>query len=235
MKISEHFYSVQGEGISQGMPAYFVRLRGCNLDCAWCDTKDIWKKGNETTNEELELAIKNSGQLNNILEGVTHIVWTGGEPTLQFNQGAIKNFLDYMKNKYPSNKIYNEIETNGTIKVNERFYGNYIQQVNCSPKLSNSGMPIKRRINPEAITQIKNCENGWFKFVISSEEDVVEMERDFIHPFNIPKPKIILMPMSDSLIDLPEITRVCYELTKKYGYRTITRGHILAWNKKIGV
>ena len=235
MKISEDFYSVQGEGISQGVPAYFIRLQGCNLNCVWCDTTEVWKKGKETSNEELEERIKNSGQMDNILEGTAHIVWTGGEPTLPQNQNAIRSFLDYLNHHYPSNNIYNEIETNGTIKVNNTFLENYIQQVNCSPKLSNSQMPIKRRINPNALEQIRNHENSWFKFVISSEKDIFEMEDDYINPFHIKKSKIILMPESDSLKTLPEKTQLCYELSKKYGYRTITRGHILAWNKKTEV
>ena len=38
-KVSEIFYSVQGEGRHTGMPAVFVRLAGCSMGCAFCDTK----------------------------------------------------------------------------------------------------------------------------------------------------------------------------------------------------
>ena len=42
MRISEIFYSIQGEGASIGLPAIFLRLQVCNLTCEWCDTRYTW-------------------------------------------------------------------------------------------------------------------------------------------------------------------------------------------------
>ncbi|MBW2998895.1 7-carboxy-7-deazaguanine synthase QueE, partial [Candidatus Woesearchaeota archaeon] len=230
---SETFYSVQGEGITQGVPAFFIRLQNCNLNCIWCDTKKIWKCGNEISYKQLEDRIKESGQFNNILLGKVHLIWTGGEPTLQ--EKEIKGFINYLRKKYGSSKIFSEIETNGTIYVSNDFYENYIDQINCSPKLNNSGMPSQRRINFKSIKQINDNPNSYFKFVICKEKDIIEIENDFIYKFNINKNKIILMPNADNRLDLFKNTQICYELTKKYGYRTITRGQILVWDKKSGV
>ena len=38
LKLSEIFFSIQGEGTRAGMPCIFIRLHGCGLRCSWCDT-----------------------------------------------------------------------------------------------------------------------------------------------------------------------------------------------------
>jgi organic radical activating enzyme len=249
MRISENFYSVQGEGISTGVPAYFIRLQGCNLMCGgrdgqlvkenkaswWCDTEYVWKQGKEVSNEELVEKFHKAGQLENILDGFTHLIWTGGEPTLPESRRSIESFIDYADNRFEGNNMYHELETNGTISAGINFFGGYIQQINCSPKLANSGIEYNKRVNPIALKQINSIANSWFKFVVSNEEDIREITSTYQIPFNIPRSKIIIMPGVDNINDLPERTKFLYEMTKKHGYRGITRGHILAWNKTTGV
>jgi len=263
LKISEHFYSIQGEGASVGVPAYFIRLQGCNLMCGgpsgslvkegkatwWCDSETIWRQGTDTSYEDLIADWIEQDVLNRILNGQIHIVWTGGEPTIPMHTKAIKNFLAFLDEKYPQNTVFNEIETNGTLVVEPNFYhgaGNFIimgrsvsegpiQQINCSPKLANSGMAKSMRINPEAIEQIKNNEFGYFKFVVSTEEDIEEIQNEWIIPFNIDPTQVIIMPGCDNRADLAERTKFLFEMTKKYGYRGITRQHILAYDLTTGV
>ena len=38
----EVFPTLQGEGEYTGSPAYFIRLAGCDVGCAWCDVKESW-------------------------------------------------------------------------------------------------------------------------------------------------------------------------------------------------
>jgi organic radical activating enzyme len=271
--ISSDFYSVQGEGISTGIPSYFVRLGLCNLTCgmsrvfankltkeqsladgeifkgdlelegkaSWtCDSTSQWLWRGE--NKEFQYLIdqwKEQGIYDDIKNGTIHIIWTGGEPTIKGHQEAIVNFTNYLngydfKNEQTGVTTYYEIETNGTIYIEDRLF-NDLDQINCSPKLSNSGMTAKQRINPEAIERIKQHSNYQFKFVISTEDDVKEIFRDFIEPFNIPLKNVVCMPGLDSQTDFHERTQFVLEMAKKYKFRGLTRLHISAWDKTLNV
>lgn len=267
LKISELFYSVQAEGTSTGIPSIFIRLQGCNLMCGgpggslmkegkatwWCDTEAVWKLGKEYSNEDLYNEFKEMGQIDNIRTHRTRLIWTGGEPTMPRHVDAIAEFIDFIRKEhdiYP----YSEIETNGTIPIKDnglQFYHResnaeysptntttpYIQQINCSPKLSNSGLSESMRINKSTIEQIKQHYSGnyQFKFVISTEDDVHELEETFIKPFNIHWDKVVLMPGLDKQEDAAERTRFVYDMAKKFGYRAVTRGHVIAWDQLTGV
>jgi 7-carboxy-7-deazaguanine synthase len=250
LEISEQFYSIQCEGPTTGVPAYFIRLKACNLMCGgtngelmkkgeatwWCDTEAVWRAGFGVPFYKLVQRWEQEGLRDWIETGRIHLVWTGGEPTIPKHQKAISTFLDYFNNLTDgaSYCTYNEIETNGTIPLTEGLFER-MQQINCSPKLANSGMSAARRINPVAIESIMQHENFWFKFVISNESDIEEIENDFIQPFNIPPQRVILMPGLDKQENYHERTRFCLETAKKHGYIGLSRLHISAWNQTTGV
>lgn len=74
--VMEHFYTIQGEGLFTGVPAYFIRLAGCDVGCPWCDVKESWDR---TKHPDLSI----SDLLHEILQTeARHVVITGGEPLL---------------------------------------------------------------------------------------------------------------------------------------------------------
>ena len=45
LRVNETFHSIQGEGLRAGEPCFFIRLSGCPLRCAWCDTAYAFREG----------------------------------------------------------------------------------------------------------------------------------------------------------------------------------------------
>lgn len=272
LNVAEHFYSVQAECVTTGHPAYFIRLKGCNLSCGFtgqhisnilkagrnnttagdivgdlhaenkatwtCDTAPIWLFGDKMSFDDMINSWKQQNIYDWIMSGRVHIIWTGGEPTIPKHQEDIVNFLDYAYDHGKTNSLlptfYNEIETNGTFVISNDLLSR-LQQINCSVKLENSGMPKEKRIVHDALKSIQSHINHYFKFVISSEDDIKEIENDFIKPFDIEPNRVVLMPGLDSQANFHERTRFSLEMAKKYGYIGLTRLHVSAWDKTVSV
>lgn len=103
LKISEIFYSLQGEGARIGTPTIFIRLTGCKAKFACfkagikCDTE--FESGKEYTIQEiLDWLNQNASQCR-------EITWTGGEPTDQLTEEIVKIFVE--------KGYYQAIETSG--------------------------------------------------------------------------------------------------------------------------
>jgi organic radical activating enzyme len=103
IKVSEIFYSLQGEGARTGTPTVFIRLQGCKAKNACytsgvrCDTE--FESGSAYTLEELLLKVEQ------VAKGCKEITWTGGEPTDQLTKDMIQFFKQH--------GYYQAIETSG--------------------------------------------------------------------------------------------------------------------------
>jgi 7-carboxy-7-deazaguanine synthase len=245
--VSEYFYSLQGEGKTMGIPAIFLRLTGCNLMCGgqgvekdgklrdgatWiCDTIAVWMKGQTYTFEDLIEAMNQEIDFINRLKNGVHLVITGGEPLLQ--QDRIIAFLDYLMTHYKLSPIV-EIETNATIQplatLDEK-----VHYWNTSPKLSNSGMPLAKRLDNTILQWFDSNPNTMFKFVIATQKDFEEIEQQLLQPKIIHKDKIVLMPAADSIEQLLERNQLIANICIQNQIRMCTRLHVEIWNKLTGV
>ncbi|MEZ4467661.1 MAG: radical SAM protein [bacterium] len=75
LKITETFFSIQGESTFAGRPSAFVRLTGCDLRCTWCDSTYTFTGGGWRTIDEIVSEIE--------AFGADLVCVTGGEPLLQ--------------------------------------------------------------------------------------------------------------------------------------------------------
>ena len=92
-KINEIFYSIQGEGDETGCAAVFIRFSACNLACAWCDTE--YDTGGKLSIETILRAVKGRFDRPDIWMGPKPIIiCTGGEPSLQMDEGFVDAFQD---------------------------------------------------------------------------------------------------------------------------------------------
>jgi 7-carboxy-7-deazaguanine synthase len=85
MRITEIFFSIQGESTRAGEPCVFVRLTGCSLRCVYCDTKYSYSGGTDMTLEQVLTTV--SGYPARLVEV------TGGEPLEQEEVYPLMNSL----------------------------------------------------------------------------------------------------------------------------------------------
>jgi len=114
LRVSEMFYSLQGEGVRAGTPTWFIRLAGCNKACAFCDTDH-----SEGKFVEPEILVEKI-----LASSCRAVVWTGGEPLLELTAEHIALFK--------TAGIYQAVETNGSIRPPDG-----LDWVTVSPKVPN--------------------------------------------------------------------------------------------------
>jgi len=150
MIVIEIFRSLQGEGKNQGRPCTFIRLAGCNLRCAWCDTAYAWEGGQKMSVIEV---------LDRVwLQNGKHICITGGEPLLQREE-----LLELLK-KFDLHGYTAEIETNGTRDFRDmQPYASICMDVKCPSSGERSDLMLLPFITP------RDC----VKFVVADEDDLL--------------------------------------------------------------
>jgi len=220
LKVSELFYSIQGEGRFMGVPSVFLRTYGCNFTCGGfgmpkgelsnerdviaikaedytdykslplvstgCDSYASW----DPRFKHLSPVLTTDSIVDSIMDILPHNRWldehlviTGGEPLLGW-QRAYPDLLSNEKMR-PLKEI--TFETNGTQELSNDFkdYLNTWKMhreknaitFSVSPKLSISGEKWEEAICPSVIRQYESVGFVYLKFVVATEEDVLEAEK----------------------------------------------------------
>lgn len=158
--VVEIFQSINGEGMRAGELAVFIRFKGCNLRCRYCDT--MWANEadahyTEMTGEEILSQVK--------AYQVKNVTVTGGEPLLQKG-------IEVLLMQLAGEGCFVEIETNGSVSL-QQFAGLSPQiSFTMDYKLSGSGMEEQMCTDNFALLN----RNDTVKFVVSDRKD---LERAF--------------------------------------------------------
>jgi 7-carboxy-7-deazaguanine synthase len=216
IRISELFTSVQGEGPTVGTPSVFVRLQGCSVGCAWCDTKYSWNPAaGEATTLDAVLATVSASPIRNV-------VVTGGEPLEHDAFVPLVSGLRRLGRRV-------EVETAGTIEPPAVD----VDQWNVSLKLAHSRVPQSVRLRAAAIARFREL-GAWFKFVVADESDVDEvLAIQAAH--QLPSERIVLMPLGMERREQESRMPAVIEWCRRHGFRFSPRLHILVWGPKRGV
>ena len=172
LRVTEIFYSIQGESTKTGLPTVFVRLTGCPLRCIYCDTEYAFTGG-----ENLEISVV-IDTIKTLLS--QHVCITGGEPLAQPNVHILMNELIQLDYDV-------SLETSGYIDVSNV---NSKVKIIMDIKTPQSGEVDKN--NWENINLLKNDDE--IKFVICNRDDYewskTIIEKHMIHD----KYKVLMSP-----------------------------------------
>ena len=227
MRISEIFYSIQGEGRLLGVPSVFVRTSGCNLRCRWCDTPyTSWKSEGRSWSVEKIL-----GEIDKY--PTRHVVITGGEPLMAPD-------LEELATQLKQRGVHITVETAATI-----FKPVAADLISLSPKLANStpwqrskgefaAMHDKRRLNYQVMQRFIDDYDYQLKFVVDRKQDLDEVRTVIGGLQHVDTVKVMLMAQGIKQEELVRKTHWIVESCKQYGYSYTPRLHIQLFGNRRG-
>ena len=174
-KVVETFVSINGEGKKAGRLAMFIRLKGCNLNCSYCDT--TWANKRDArcellTAPQIVERIKEAG--------VELVTLTGGEPLLDENVSELIGSILMMP------KVEIEIETNGSVPI--RYYKERDNRLTMTMDYKLPSSNMEENMCLENMEYLKPWDV--VKFVIGSREDL-NRAKEIIERFSLCEKAIV--------------------------------------------
>jgi 7-carboxy-7-deazaguanine synthase len=175
--VNEIFTSIQGETTRAGEPCTFVRLTGCNLRCAYCDTAYAFHEGAERPIEEVVAEVAR--------RGVRFVTITGGEPLAQ------EGFYDLCRRLLDAGHEV-QIETGGSLPTDR-----IDPRARVILDVKTPGSRMENAAQWENLRRVRKGDE--VKFVLVDRADY-EFARDVIRSGRVPAgPPILLSPAHGSL------------------------------------
>ena len=208
LRVTEVFLSLQGEGKDIGLPTVFVRLTGCNLRCAWCDTEYSFTGGRWMSLAELVAEVETHLP-------VRRVCLTGGEPLLQKEH---QNFLKAILAKGYSVVV----ETSGSKPIEGALLEDRVC-VSMDVKCPSSGE--ENEMLWENLARLARKDQ--LKFVIQDERDYAYMRDILATRAKGAKAEIVLQPVGGGLEGVQKIA----EWARRDGLdaRVLPQLHKLLW------
>lgn len=213
--VAEKFVSINGESTRAGEPAVFIRFRGCNLCCSYCDTK--WANAPGCPAEEMtaEEIVSYAGGT-----GIVNVTLTGGEPMLQPELPELTDRLIAAGHSV-------EIETNGSVSIKALAAREKRPLFTLDYKLPSSGMEDRMLKDNYSFLLPEDA----VKFVAGSREDL-DRAAMIIEKYRLTeKCRVYFSPVFGS-IEPAEIVE--YVLAKRMnGVRVQLQLHKFIWDPEL--
>ncbi len=249
--LTEQFFSIQGEGKYAGVPSYFLRTGGCNLNCPGfgaeyevdgevrlgCDTYFAVDSSYAKSWIKVEDAQTLIEKLQNEFQNIGYkpdMVITGGEPLMYHTDSTFYNVLEWLV----AEGIQVTFETNGTMEIDFEKYPAYKECIFAlSLKLANSGEPAQKRIVPKALKNVQiHAKEAFLKFTIDAELvkttaiDEITAIREIL-----PQLEVYCMPVGESRDTIWKNDKAVFEFCMKHNFRYSDRLHIRVFDTTQGV
>lgn len=211
--VNEIFQTIQGEGQMTGVAALFVRLQGCPVGCAWCDTKQTWDvlPANQVYNDVIFQTDGSIGRWSELTAAAIiagfdaqkftakHVVITGGEPCM-YDLRPLTNALH-------AAGYTTQIETSGTFDV---LCGDETW-VTVSPKVAMQG---KLPVLTSALARANEI-----KHPVATEHHIAQLD-ELLSRIDTAGKTICLQPISQKPRATELAMRVCIERNWRLSVQT---------------
>ncbi|UXE04471.1 PreQ0 pathway QueE-like protein [Mycobacterium phage Funsized] len=230
LPVSEQFGpTLQGEGPHAGRAVQFLRLMGCNLSCAWCDTPYTWDgsrfdlraEGKPTDAADIIAAL---------IPGVPLVV-SGGEPLLHQHSTAFARVLSYAR--WSECEVH--VETNGTIMPADHI-APLVDTFAVSPKLPHAGGHRGHQnpaLHPGWAAVARTHRDTFLKVVVQRPEEV-EFVAAWADRLRWPASRVWVMPEGTDAATLLDRWPAIATAAAVYGINATQRLHVLAWGDTKG-